>query len=75
MAKFGNFSVAKPKETGWFWMQNMTSLEDPEVVLVRPVDVNNPESELGFMRAGSSKVTALSSASACAMQWQQVEWE
>lgn len=75
MAKFENFSAAKPQEAGWFWMQNMTGMEDPEIVFVRPLDLGDTNSELGFMRVGGHKLTALSSASACAMQWQRAEWE
>ncbi|EIV9519549.1 hypothetical protein AAFF31_001391 [Escherichia coli] len=73
--KYDNFNTAKPKETGWYWMQNMTMTNEPEIVLVRPVDLLDPNSELGFQHFASTAVTPLSSASVGLMQWQKAEWE
>ncbi|WP_267905783.1 hypothetical protein [Idiomarina abyssalis] len=39
MAKYQNFDTAKPTKPGWYWMQNITTMDEPEIVYVRPVDL------------------------------------
>lgn len=73
--KYANFSAAKPTEPGWYWMQNMTMTHEPEMVLVRPVDLLDQNAELGFQRFTSTSVTPFSFASAGLMQWQKAEWK
>lgn len=68
-----DFSTASPSESGWYWMQDITTFSEPEIVYVRPISLSQ-ESELGFIRTGSTKITALSSVAIAGLkQWQPVK--
>lgn len=64
------FNTAKPKVCGYFWMQNVTTFNEPEIVIIRPVEPGS--NELGFLTYGGAAITPLNSPTADLMQWQPV---